>query len=211
MEELTLDHLVLRYCRQVIMQAMDYLRSRMHEEKSDSICYVLLVASIKGGIMLDRFKTIICQISKEEIKTNDIISIGQMIGLCHQTLKNKRQLKTFTVAISGYDDESRELYEISEVCSWCMEVFKKYPEVFCFLDNETVPWFFACMVACLNGVHVLGESESGQTTIQYTGDRSQILQLVYLSCENTVGAAATSQEEFDRLSAVVLSRLKLLS
>ena len=161
--------------------------------------------------MFDKFETMICQISKEEIETNDITSIGEMIGFFHQTLKDKRQSKTFTLAISGYDDEPRELYEIGEVCSWCMEVFKKYPEVFCFLDNETVPWFFACMAACLNDVHVLGKSEAGQTTIQYTGDRSQILQLVYLSCKNTVGTAATSQEEFDRLSAVVLSRLKLLS
>lgn len=32
MEELTLDHLVLRYCRQIIMQAMDYVRSRMRNE-----------------------------------------------------------------------------------------------------------------------------------------------------------------------------------
>ena len=32
MEELTFDHLVLRYCRQIIMQAMDYVRSRMREE-----------------------------------------------------------------------------------------------------------------------------------------------------------------------------------
>jgi myo-inositol-1(or 4)-monophosphatase len=32
MTELTLDHLVLRYCRQVIMQAMNHVRSRMREE-----------------------------------------------------------------------------------------------------------------------------------------------------------------------------------
>jgi len=32
MEELTLDHLVLRYCRQIIMQAMDHVRSRMRDE-----------------------------------------------------------------------------------------------------------------------------------------------------------------------------------
>jgi len=32
MPELELDHLVLRYCRQVIMQAMDHVRSRMREE-----------------------------------------------------------------------------------------------------------------------------------------------------------------------------------
>ena len=32
MSELSLDHLVLRYCRQVIMQAMDHVRSRMREE-----------------------------------------------------------------------------------------------------------------------------------------------------------------------------------
>lgn len=32
MSELTLDHLVLRYCRQVVMQAMDHVRSRMREE-----------------------------------------------------------------------------------------------------------------------------------------------------------------------------------
>ena len=31
-EELTLDHLVLRYCRQIIVQAMDYVRSRMRED-----------------------------------------------------------------------------------------------------------------------------------------------------------------------------------
>ena len=32
MEELTLDHLALRYCRQIIMETMDYVRSRMREE-----------------------------------------------------------------------------------------------------------------------------------------------------------------------------------
>lgn len=32
MPELELDHLVLRYCRQVVMQAMDHVRSRMREE-----------------------------------------------------------------------------------------------------------------------------------------------------------------------------------
>jgi myo-inositol-1(or 4)-monophosphatase len=32
MEELTLDHLVLRYCRQITMEAMDHVRSRMRNE-----------------------------------------------------------------------------------------------------------------------------------------------------------------------------------
>jgi hypothetical protein len=32
MPELELDQLVLRYCRQVIMLAMDHVRSRMREE-----------------------------------------------------------------------------------------------------------------------------------------------------------------------------------
>ena len=32
MSELELDQLVLRYCRQVIMLAMDHIRSRMREE-----------------------------------------------------------------------------------------------------------------------------------------------------------------------------------
>jgi len=32
MEELTLDHLVLPYCRQIVMETMDYVRSRMREE-----------------------------------------------------------------------------------------------------------------------------------------------------------------------------------
>ena len=32
MEDLTLDHLVLRYCRQIVMQTMDHVRSRMREE-----------------------------------------------------------------------------------------------------------------------------------------------------------------------------------
>ena len=32
MTELTLDYLVLRYCRQIIMQVMDHVRSRMREE-----------------------------------------------------------------------------------------------------------------------------------------------------------------------------------
>lgn len=32
MTELTLDHLVLRYCRQVVMEAMDHVRSRMREK-----------------------------------------------------------------------------------------------------------------------------------------------------------------------------------
>ena len=59
--------------------------------------------------MFDKFETMICQISKEEIETNDITSIGEMIGFFHQTLKDKRQSKTFTLAISGYDDEPREL------------------------------------------------------------------------------------------------------
>lgn len=32
MSELELDQLVLRYCRQVVMLAMDHVRSRMREE-----------------------------------------------------------------------------------------------------------------------------------------------------------------------------------
>ena len=32
MENLSLDHLVLRYCRQIVMQTMDHVRSRMREE-----------------------------------------------------------------------------------------------------------------------------------------------------------------------------------
>ena len=32
MEELTLDHLVLRYCRQIIMKTMDHVRGAMRGE-----------------------------------------------------------------------------------------------------------------------------------------------------------------------------------
>jgi myo-inositol-1(or 4)-monophosphatase len=37
MAELTLDHLVLRYCRQVVMEAMDHVRSRMRDENLPSL------------------------------------------------------------------------------------------------------------------------------------------------------------------------------
>jgi len=37
MEDLTLDHLALRYCRQIIMQAMDHVRSRMRHENLSAL------------------------------------------------------------------------------------------------------------------------------------------------------------------------------
>ncbi len=42
-----------------------------------------------------------------------------------------------TLTISGYDNDPRELYEISEICEWAKEGIKAIPSIFYFLDEAS--------------------------------------------------------------------------
>lgn len=52
-------------------------------------------------------------------------------------MKEKGEYFPFTLTISGYDLDSRQLFEIAEVCDWSRKCIEKLPGLFYFLDKTS--------------------------------------------------------------------------
>lgn len=90
--------------------------------------------------------------SEEELKTMK----GYVQDLAKLSLA-RRELHRFTLTISGYDDDPRELYEVPEVCSWARDTLEKIPHLPFFLDDPSTGRLVTWVLGPLPKAEVLTE------------------------------------------------------
>ena len=90
------------------------------------------------------FDLIVLAEEREMIERGDISRISEIIHSFHQFAKNYEGNIAF--AIDGYDDDPRELYEISEVRRWFAKLDKEFPYMMYFLSEQlNMPLLYVAM------------------------------------------------------------------
>jgi hypothetical protein len=75
--------------------------------------------------------------SIETCSENEIISVKDYVKNITTVSIAKQRLNRFKLSVSGYGNDTRELYEIPEVCVWARNCFKKIPYLIYFLDDAS--------------------------------------------------------------------------
>lgn len=99
--------------------------------------------------MKNNFDLIILGVDRQEVEDNDISNVKKVLA---DTLKRDndeiRHLKgKFTIMVSGYDGDKRELFEIDEFRKWARKLVSNNPECIYYFDTKSVKLLIA---ACLN-------------------------------------------------------------
>jgi hypothetical protein len=106
--------------------------------------------------------------SVETCSENEIISIKDYVKNVTMVSIAKQCLKRFTLTISGYDNDPRELYEIHDVCVWARESFLKIPYLIYFLDNASTNRFVAWLLGPLSKAEAFSKSFESKFTKKLT-------------------------------------------
>ena len=84
--------------------------------------------------------------SVETCSEKEIISIKDYVKNITTVSIAKQHLNRFKLIISGYDNDTRELYEIPEVCVWARDCFQKIPYLIYFLDHASTYPFISWLL-----------------------------------------------------------------
>ena len=150
-----------------------------------------------------------------------------------KAFKGDRNLVPVRFGVSGYDRDSRALWQIPDVRRWCRELYSEVPSVFLLLHPATIEWFFLCVaevelieVEQKEPVGPLGEfyaqltpEEKGifkqtRPSLFLTGQvrlgpsADSLIQELYDQGTSMLERIASSQEEYDRLTSEFTGRLK---
>ena len=78
--------------------------------------------------LIDLTDFLIISISKKEIESK---KVNQIIGMLNRLLENKETIIYFRervdIVVTGYDNDSRELWEIPEVRNYIVELDSQFP------------------------------------------------------------------------------------
>jgi len=98
-------------------------------------------------------------ISKEEVESENYDRVNHLLEIC-----NKNGKKAYGIAMITfmYDDDSREVYEIPEICKYMLNIFSRYQELFYYLIPKLEPNI--PLTYCLGGVKVV-KKDIKETTV----------------------------------------------
>jgi hypothetical protein len=86
-------------------------------------------------------KTHVQTIFKEEVLNKSIDKVWELIEITMKEYSRLGRLDPWTMIISGFDSDKRELFEIPEVRSWCKAVHDKAGIVTLSLDTPSLCWY----------------------------------------------------------------------
>jgi len=149
------------------------------------------------------------------------------------TYLKEKTLRRFRFGISGYDQDTRPLFQVPEVRTWCRKLYTKCPSIFLFIEWETIYWFFLSIaeieilkVEETKPTGYVGEflsslSAEQQATIKqqnpstFLGARirlgqsvASLIKEIIANAVSTMHSMATTQEERDPIEEEFVARLK---
>lgn len=98
--------------------------------------------------MKNNFDLIILGVDRREIEDNDVSNIEKLFtDILKRDNDEVRHLKgKFTIAVSGYDKNKRELFQMEEFKRWAEKLVSNNPECIYYFDTKSVTLLVA---ACL--------------------------------------------------------------
>ena len=173
---------------------------------------------------------IIHRISHQEVIEGNTSRIKSAVEDSLREFRSSRNLIPIYFGIDGYDDDPRGLFDISEVRSWCKQLYHEVPFLLSLLNSETIAWFFPCVadieiigsttkepeewVKKLSSRLNLGEQKgltdyfSAATQIRYSPEVSKLVDQIWENSGKLLQLLALSQAEFDRLAKEIGTRIR---
>lgn len=99
------------------------------------------------------------QIDRENVENMDFKSLDKTVKVL--TSFGKELYQTVTFSISGYDDDTRELFQISECVKFAQKMIKKHPQLIYFFNVEWTPHIYALIS---ENAYAESDKFSGMTT-----------------------------------------------
>jgi hypothetical protein len=117
---------------------------------------------------LDDYGLINLVIAKEEIESFDF---GEIYNFLLSAKDNpKTYYNKLNIIVYGYDNDNRELYEISEVRTYLDFLDKSFPYWFYFinLDIPKSHSFLSVLITCLCKLEFIGPDVNGTKTVEFS-------------------------------------------
>jgi hypothetical protein len=143
-------------------------------------------------------------ITLQEIENSDFLRVAQAVKTCIDLYKEKRELELIAFGISGYENDSRALFDIPVVRKWSKAMYEAVPYVLDLLDPSTLSW----LLPSIADIEIL--NPTGTTTgWRFREDTREafIKQSVNIRMK-LCNYLAANQQEFDELSDAAFARFK---
>ena len=121
----------------------------------------MLMQQVTGDItdaQMSSGDIIVFTISKDEVQSKDFSRVDNLIMKWNKF--KKKAAHRFMIAF-GYDDDSRDIWEIEEICEYAREIFKRCPHFLYFLipdlANAIAPILYSII-----GVETISASSAGK-------------------------------------------------
>ena len=118
-----------------------------------------------------------CPVPKQSVLAGDLHYIDDITRNAREWIQQHGRIQLWNLAISGYDDDPRPLWEIPEVRTWCKNVHTKVPYLPCLLSENSIIWY----VLCILEPKTLWTERVGRLKSPEDGDRFLAEVTVYMS------------------------------
>ncbi len=106
---------------------------------------------------------IIYSVTKKEIQSQSIERINKSISVLRENLKNS--CGKLMVIFDGYNQDSREIYEIDEIRNYVSKLFNNNQDLFYYLTN--ISQNSKLMLACMGDIKQIKRKDSSIVSLAY--------------------------------------------
>jgi hypothetical protein len=142
-------------------------------------------------------------VSRKEIANCDIELIYNAFLEEVRVFIRTRDFTPLSFRVSGYDADTRALFDIPEVRNWATELYRRMPVIFSVVAPGTLHWLFAAVAEI-----EITERTSTQTNYTFLPDaKKKLLEAMFAAQNELFQKLAATQQEFDRISDAAHQRI----
>lgn len=147
---------------------------------------------------------LIGMITSQEIENSDFLRVTQAVTRSIDLYKEKSELELIAFGISGYENDSRALFDIPDVRKWSKAMYQAVPYVLDLLDPSTLSW----LLPSIADIEIL--NRTGSTTgWRFREDtREAFIKHSVNIRMKLCNHLAANQQEFDELADAAFARFK---
>ena len=121
------------------------------------------ISSNVNEISIENIELLVHSISKEEIKTQNIKRINKCIEKLRETIS--KSYSKLMIVFDGYNNDSREVYEIEEIRKYVSKLFNENEDLFYFLTN--IGQNNKILLICMSDFHKIKNRDSITVDTEY--------------------------------------------
>jgi hypothetical protein len=147
---------------------------------------------------------LIGMITSQEIENSDFLRVIQASERCVDLYKEKRELELIAFGISGYENDSRALFDIPDVRKWAKAMYEAVPFVLDLVDPSTLSWLLPSIAA----IEILNRTDN-TTDWRFREDtRKAFIEHSVNVRIKLCNYLAANKHEFDELADAAFERFK---